>query len=129
MNNRLKKELNRLYRKWKVLTQDWKNRQELRKKWKIGYEHWVRKKFGFRIKDEFLFISGLLIGILTGVIGNFFVDIYFRWVDEKYSFNDFLVILIAFIIVLLLFIIWLLTISLRLRKMYWEDLDNKGIDD
>jgi hypothetical protein len=99
---------------------DWKKNHN-KKKWaKKSIKNGFKREFEIRLKEEFLFRSGILIGISFGFIGNFFVIVFFRWIDRQIPFTTFLIICLFFII-LILFLFWYwIKIKWKMKKKYLE---------
>ena len=82
-----------------------------------------------RLKQEFIFVIGLFIGIISGIFGSFFVTSYFRWKDGMISDDSFYLSVFMLGIIFLFFLFWLWTIHKRAEKKYWKRHEDKGIDD
>ncbi len=82
-----------------------------------------------QLKQEFIFVIGLFIGIISGIFGSFFVTSYFRWKDEMMSDDSFYLSVFMLGIIFLFFLFWLWTIHKRAEKKYWKRHEDKGIDD
>ena len=89
----------------------------------------IRDEFKIGLKDLYFFFAGLLIGTLTGVIGNYWVNAYFRYIDKIVTLDYFRYTTFLFVSMIAIFIISLWYIQYRMKKEYFKRLKSEGIGD
>jgi len=109
---------------FKYKIEDWKYRCNKYKHAKKSLRRGFAREFQMGLKEEFLFISGLLLGAISGLLGNFFITVYFKWVDK--TINDFIFfpICIAFIFSMILFVGWFFKVFIQMKKEYYRTVWN-----